>query len=193
MFTGIIKEIAKVTKITRKADLWQIEVAVTPEFANSASISDSISVNGACLTVVAKGSNTLTFEAVKPTLDITNLKKLTIGSPVNLEDALKTGDKLGGHFVLGHIDCTGQIKKTKKSSNFHVFEIQFPTKFHKSIVPKGSIAIEGISLTIDKTTTSSFTTNIIPYTYEHTTLKSKHPGDYVNLEFDYLLKSAQNK
>lgn len=192
MFTGIVKETGKITKIERKATASRLDIEASV-LAESAEISDSISVNGACLTVVAKKGKVLTFEAVKPTLDTTNLKKLKIGSLVNLEDALKTGDKMGGHFVLGHVDCLGKVKKVKKSSNFYVFEIKFPIAYRKFLVPKGSIAIEGISLTVNSTTSSSFTVNIIPFTFEHTTLKTRHPGDDVNLEFDYLLKSAQQK
>lgn len=192
MFTGIVKETGKVTKIERKSTLWRLDIEAGL-LADSAQISDSISVNGACLTVIAKKGKVLTFEAVKPTLDTTNLKKLKIGSIVNLEDALKTGDKVGGHFVLGHVDCLGQVKKVKKSSNFYVFEIKFPITYRTFLVPKGSIAIEGISLTVDTVRGSSFTVNIIPFTFDHTTLKTRHPGDDVNLEFDYLLKSAQRK
>ncbi|MBN2484163.1 MAG: riboflavin synthase [Candidatus Omnitrophica bacterium] len=188
MFTGIIKETAKIKRIDRKSSLWQISVETSPAFAQTAEISDSVSVNGACLTIVAKKASTLTFEAVKPTLDTTNLKYLKIGSTVNLEDALKTGDKVGGHFVLGHVDCLGQVKKTKKSGNFYVFEIKFPITYRTYVVPKGSIAIEGISLTVSTVTSSLFTVNVIPYTFDHTTLNKKFPGDYVNLEFDYLKK-----
>jgi riboflavin synthase len=188
MFTGIVKEVGKVEKIEKRYGLWKIGIA-SREIYKSTSVSDSISLNGVCLTLIDKRNNLLFFEAVKPTLESTNLKRIRIGSLVNLEDSLKAGEKLGGHFVLGHIDCESQIRSIKRYKDFSIFEIKFPPKFKKFLVEKGSIAVEGISLTIKEVRSSSFTVDIIPYTLENTNLKYKRVGDWVNLEFDYLLKS----
>ena len=188
MFTGIIKEVGKVKKIEKRANLWKVGIFSSYIFSES-SISDSISVNGVCLTLIEKKNSLLFFEIIKTTLESTNLKRLKINSSVNLEPSLKLQDRLGGHFVLGHIDCEGRVRNIIKKKDFYIFQIECPQRFEKYIVEKGSIAIEGISLTIQKKLSSSFLVNIIPFTFQHTNLKEKRIGDWLNIEFDYLLKA----
>ena len=189
MFTGIIKEVGKVKKIEKKTNLWRMGIFSSAIFSQS-NISDSISVNGVCLTLVEKKNDLLFFEVIKTTLENTNLKRLRINSLVNLEPSLKAQDRLGGHFVLGHIDCEGRVKNIIKRKDFYIFEIEYPKVFKKYIIEKGSIAVEGISLTIQKKFFSSFTVDIIPFTFQHTNLREKKIGDWLNIEFDYLLKAV---
>lgn len=187
MFTGIIKEVGRVERITRASALTKLGISSKIVYQDS-NISDSIACNGVCLTLTHKERGRLSFDAVKPTLDKTNLKKLKIGDFVNLETALKAQDKLGGHFVLGHIDGEVKLKKVLKKSAYWQLEIDLLLPFGKFIVENGSVALEGISLTVKKIFAHSFTVDIIPFTYENTNLKYKRIGDWLNVEFDYLLK-----
>jgi riboflavin synthase len=136
-----------------------------------------------------KKNNILFFDAVKSTLDKTNLKRLKIKEVMNLEPALKLGDKLGGHFVLGHVDTEGRLKRISRKSDFWQLEVELPPAFKKYIVENGSIALNGMSLTVKKIMSNSFIVDIIPFTYENTNLKYKRVGDWLNIEFDYLLKN----
>jgi len=188
MFTGIIKELGNVEKILRNSTLTKIGVKAKAVF-EEAKASDSISVDGVCLTVSDKKNDILFFDAVKPTIEKTNLKRLKLRDFVNLEPALKMGEKLGGHFVLGHIDIEDKIKRIIKKNNYWQLEINLPVNFKKYIIDNGSVSLNGISLTVKKVTPRFFTVDIIPFTYENTNLKYKKVGDWVNLEFDYLLKS----
>ena len=191
MFTGIVKEIGKVEKITRRGSSIVLGVACAAISAQ-AKLSDSIAVNGVCLTVSKKEKGILFFEAVTPTLVKTNLKDLKIGALANLEPALSVGDKLGGHFVLGHIDCAARLKKIVNHGAFWQVEIELPNEFKKYTIENGSIAVDGISLTIKKVMARSFTLDIIPFTWEYTALKFRRPGYMANLEFDYLMKPRRS-
>jgi len=188
MFTGIVKETGLVKKIARTGTKTVLAIDAKT-LSHEVSLSDSVAVNGVCLTVTRKENQILFFDAVETTLAKTNLKNLKLNEAVNLEPALKVGDNLGGHFVLGHIDCTARIKKVINRGQYWKTEIDFPPKFKKYALESGSIAVEGVSLTLKKVLARSFTVDIIPFTYLHTTLKNKHPGALVNLEFDYLLKA----
>ena len=190
MFTGIVQEIGKIVLIRKRSEVWELSVR-TDHLYQQAEVSDSIAVNGVCLTVVKKDKNVLVFEAVKPTVNLTGIKRLRTGSLVNLEPALKAGDKLGGHYVLGHVDCEARIKMISKAGGYHVFSIEYPSQYGLLLVDKGSVAVDGISLTLARVVPGYFILNIIPHTYDQTILKYKRPGDRVNLEFDYLLKSVQ--
>lgn len=187
MFTGIIKEVGKVVRIDKKANLWKIGVK-SDIIYSEVKVSDSVSVNGVCLTLIEKNNGILFFEAIKPSLETTNLKRLKLNVFVNLEPSLIVGEKMSGHFVLGHVDCESQIRSLRKHIDFHGLEIKFPSQFKTYLVEKGSIAVEGISLTIQRVMSDYFSVNVIPYTFNNTNLKYKNPGEWVNLEFDYLLK-----
>jgi len=190
MFTGIVKEIGKIEKITRTGSSTVLGVkacAVSVE----AQLSDSVAVNGVCLTVIKKEKDFLFFEAVAPTVIKTNLKDLKLGAIVNLEPALSVGGKLGGHFVLGHVDCAARLKRIINHGSFRQVEIDLLPEFKKYTIENGSIAVDGISFTIKKVMARSFALDIIPFTWEHTALKFRRPGYMANLEFDYLLKQVK--
>lgn len=189
MFSGIIEELGTVKNISRRANftLFSVEAEkVLPE----TKIGDSISVNGACLTVIKNNSCILSFEVMPETLKITNLGLLKISDRVNLERSLKVGERLSGHFVTGHIDCTGIIRRKNYINNNLSFEIAVPPEFLKFVLPKGSIAVDGISLTIVSKKSSTFNVYIIPHTFKNTTLGFKNPSEKVNIEFDILAKKS---
>jgi len=187
MFTGIIEELGQVKGIHRRGRVTLLEVSA-PTVATDAAIGDSVAVNGACLTVVKNERGALSFEVMQESLRCTDLAALKLSEKVNLERSLKVGDRLSGHFVLGHVDCVGVVRRKSIAHNNAAFEIAYPPQHRSLIVPKGSIAVDGISLTVQEIKPASFTVYIIPHTMEHTTLRVKGPSDRVNLEFDMLLK-----
>lgn len=189
MFTGIIEELGVVKRLYRQGNNTLLELQVN-KAAEDTKIGDSISVNGACLTLVKKDRRLLTFEAIPETMQLTNLSMLRIGERVNLERSLKVGDRLSGHFVTGHIDTTGIIRKKDYVSNNFCFEIAIPVKFIDYVFPKGSVAVDGISLTIVDRWSDRFTVYVIPHTLKNTTLSFKGPSSKVNIEFDILAKKA---
>jgi riboflavin synthase len=189
MFTGIIEELGEVKSISRRDKTTIFEIK-TRKVQEDAKIGDSVSVNGACLTLVGKCPDTLIFEAIPETLKVTNLGILKISDKVNLERSLKIGDRVSGHFITGHIDCTGIIHRRNYINNNLCFEIIVPTKFMNYVLPKGSIAVDGISLTIINKRANAFTVYIIPHTLKNTTLGFKCPSAKVNIEFDILAKKG---
>lgn len=187
MFSGIIEELGEVKRISKRAKNTLFEIK-TSKVSEDTKIGDSISLNGVCLTVTKKEAQVLTFEAIPQTISVSNLGSLRISQKVNLERSLKVGDRLSGHFVTGHIDCTGIIRRKNYLNNNLCFEIAAPLEFMKYCFPKGSIAIDGISLTIVNKKSNTFSVYIIPHTFNNTTLGFKGPSDKVNLEFDILTK-----
>lgn len=187
MFTGIIKEIGLVEKLINRGKVSRLEIASQLVYKET-EVSDSIAIDGVCLTVVEKDKSKLIFDVADSTLSDTTIKSFKNKEPVNLEPALKIGDKLGGHFVLGHIDSVLKIKKIINKKGYWEFEINLSKKDKDKIVEKGSIALDGVSLTVKKIFPTSFTLNIIPFTYNNTNLKFKKAGNFFNVEFDYLLK-----
>jgi len=190
MFTGIVKEIGQVETIVRAKSLVKLGISSRAIY-KQAKPSDSISVNGVCLTLIDKKKDLLLFEAVDSTLKNTNLKRLKVKDSVNLESALEAGDKLGGHFVLGHVDCELRLRRIIKKGDYWQIEVDLPARFRSKVLENGSIAIEGISLTIKKVYPNYFTVDIIPFTYRDTTLQHKKSGTCLNVEFDYLLKGKR--
>ena len=189
MFSGIVEELGEVKQISKRGNIALLEIKADKVLEDT-KIGDSISVNGTCLTVVKKESHTLNFEVIPETLKITNLGLLRVSGKVNLERALKMGERISGHFVAGHIDCLGIIHKKTYINNNLCFEIAVPVKFMNYIIPKGSIAVDGISLTIMDKKSSAFSAYIIPHTLKNTTLGFKGPSDKVNIEFDILAKKS---
>ncbi len=187
MFTGIVKEIGTLKKAARNSSSVKLEIS-SAVVSQDAQPSDSISVNGVCLTVTSKSKNLLLFDAISSTLKNTNLKRLKPGDFVNLEPALSLGEKVGGHFVLGHIDTELKLRRVIKKTGHWQLEIDLPPAFRRNVLENGSVAIEGISLTVKKVLPRIFSVDIIPFTYSNTTLKYKRTGDFLNIEFDYLLK-----
>jgi riboflavin synthase len=190
MFTGIIEGLGTIKRLSMKGADAVLEIEAGIGMAD-VRLGDSIAVNGACLTVTAKNQNIFHADVSAETLDKTNLKQMHPGSKVNLEKSLRVGGYLGGHFVLGHVDGTGRIlSKTQKSGSV-IFAIQTDEALARYIVEKGSVAIDGISLTINKVENGRFYANIIPHTAEKTTLLVKKEGDLVNIETDILGKYVE--
>lgn len=189
MFTGIIEELGIVKRISRSGNLILLEISAL-KVSEAVKIGESVSVNGVCLTVVKAGNNSISFEVMAETFKITNLGVLRINEKVNLESSLRLGDRVSGHFVLGHIDCLGIIRKRGMISGNMAFEIAVPVEFTKYCLPKGSVAVDGISLTIQEKKAGFFSIYIIPHTLKNTTLSFKGPSDKVNVEFDMLAKKA---
>ena len=187
MFTGIVKELGKVRRISGLGSLYKLSVEVK-DIADGLNIGDSVAVNGACLTLTDKDKNVMDFDVMGETFKRTNISKLKISEAVNLESALRAGDPLGGHFVTGHIDCLGRIRQIRRAGDNYSVEVAFPGEYKKLVVEKGSIALDGISLTVGIVGNNSATTHIIPHTLKVTTLGHKRSGDEVNIEFDIIGK-----
>jgi riboflavin synthase len=190
MFTGLIQEVAKVVWIRKTDDGTQLQVAA-PRLGAELAVGDSLAVNGCCLTVSARDEEQLRFDLLEETLDRSNLKQLRRDSLVNLERALVAGAPLGGHFVQGHVDCSSKVISLDKSGADHRLEIDLPTDFAHYAAYKGSVAINGISLTIAELLPNSFAVWIIPHTKRHTNIDAIQPGDQVNIEFDILAKYVE--
>jgi riboflavin synthase len=154
-------------------------------------IGDSVAVNGACLTVTGKGDGVLIFDVSPESISRTTIEKLRSGSRVNLERALKLGDRLGGHIVSGHIDCCGRLFRSELRSGNHLMQFTLPAGHARYLVEKGSVTIDGISLTVNDVTQDSFTINIIPHTFVSTTLEQLRTGDTVNIETDIIGKYVE--
>jgi len=190
MFTGLIQEVAKVLWIRMTDRGTQLQVAA-PLLATETAVGDSVAVNGCCLTVSAQREGQLTFDLLEETLDRTNLKQLRRESLVNLERALVAGAPLGGHFVQGHVDCSSKVISFERSGTDHRLEVDLPPDFAHYAAYKGSIAINGISLTIAELLPKSFAVWIIPHTKRHTNIDVLQAGDIVNIEFDILAKYVE--
>ena len=187
MFTGIIEELGEVKNLSRRGKITLLEVE-SRIASDDIKLGESVSVNGACLTVTDKKENSIYFEVMPETLTLTNIGSLKIKEKINLERALKLGDRVSGHFVTGHIDCAGIIRRTYYQEDNLCFEIAVPVSFMKYVLPKGSISVDGISLTVAKKGSDTFSVYIIPHTFKNTTLSFRHPSDKVNIEFDILAK-----
>lgn len=192
MFSGIIEELGQVKRIFRSGKNGRLEIRAD-KVLEGTEIGDSISVNGACLTVTQKERGALSFEVIPETLKVTNLGSLRISDKVNLERSLKLGDRISGHFVTGHIDCTGIIRKKQYINDNLGFQIAVAPEFIKYCIPKGSITVDGISLTLADIRSNTFTVYIIPHTLRNTTLGFKGHSDKVNVEFDILAKGTISK
>ncbi len=188
MFTGIIEKIGKVSKIVPSRGNKILEIK--SELALK--VSDSISVNGACLTVTTAKANFFQVEVMAETLKATNIKNLRVGDLVNLERSLAFGDRLGGHFVTGHVDEVGKILTLRKLPGSTIMEVGIDPQNLIYLVKKGSIAIEGVSLTVQELGPRSLSVALIPYTLNGTTLGSKRIGNLLNIEYDLLSKHILN-
>jgi riboflavin synthase len=168
----------------------QLQVTA-PNLARETAVGGSVAVNGCCLTVSSQREDQLTFDLLEETLDRTNLKQLRRDSRVNLEHALVAGSSLGGHFVQGHIDCSSKVISFERAGSDHRLELDLPADFAHYTAYKGSIAINGISLTIAELLPKSFAVFIIPHTKRHTNIDIVQPGDLLNVEFDILAKYVE--
>jgi riboflavin synthase len=187
MFTGIIEEVGKVKNVSGGAKALQLEIE-SKKVLENLRVSESININGACQTVIEMKKSSFVVEAVEETLKKTNLGQLRSGGWVNLERSLKLSDRLSGHIVLGHIDCAGEIISIEKKQKSWIFKVSIPLKFSSYMVEKGSISLEGVSLTTLDVFPDAFSVSIIPYTYENTNFKYKKVNDSINVEFDIIGK-----
>jgi len=190
MFTGLIEEIGEILEGRSSDGGIQLQIAA-PCTAKKTRSGDSVAVNGCCLTLTSRRGNRLTFDLLKETIARTNLQKLRKHDPVNLERALPAEGRLGGHFVQGHIDCVSRIVAFDKKGPDFRLEVELPAEFAKYVVPKGSITLNGISLTVADVFPKSFVAWIIPYTKRSTNLDRAQAGDLVNVEFDILAKYVE--
>ncbi len=190
MFTGLVEAQGKIRRVTAAGARRYFEI--TAPFAGELKPGDSIAVNGCCLTVTKITADGFATEATGPTLSQTTLGSLRAGTPVNLERALRVGDRLGGHILLGHIDEVARVKSVHRLAGAIQLVIAIRPENRRYLVEKGSIAVDGVSLTIQNCQKTEFTVSIITHTWENTTLKHLHPGAKVNIEYDILVKSAQS-
>ncbi len=190
MFSGIVEARGAVAEIRSEPPGCRLVIR-EPKIAAQTKVADSISVNGCCLTVVAADAETMAFQAGPETLARTNLGDLKPGSPVNLERALAVGDRLGGHFVSGHVDAVGTLLSRDDHGDWSFFWFQLPRRLSRQMASKGSIAVDGVSLTIVDSEPEQFSVALIPYTLAVTTLGPLQVGDKVNLETDLLAKYVE--
>ena len=190
MFTGIIEEIGKIKSFTKDSNGATIDVECSLVLEDT-KLGDSIAINGVCQTVVELTSNSFKARVSEETLKVTTFETFKSGELVNLERALTLNSRLGGHIVSGHVDCKGKFIKIEKLTDFYNLEFEIPQKQSKYIVHKGSITINGISLTVAETNQNRFKIAIIPHTYENTNLKTLNIGDNVNIETDILGKYVE--
>ncbi len=188
MFTGIVTQVGQVKKRLDKGNVAAFEIKTAGGFLRQLKLGDSVCVNGVCLTVAKKGKSSFMVQAVPETLHATNLDSLKAGSLVNLEPSCRVGDELGGHVVTGHVDAVGRITKIERGSESLTLQIQAPEVIIQHLIVKGSITLDGISLTVQEVGTDFFKVAIIPYTFKHTNLKAKSEGFLVNLEADLFAK-----
>jgi riboflavin synthase len=190
VFTGIVRERGRVVAAERNGDGLRLRVAA-PETASAAAPGDSVAVSGCCLTVTAATNGSLAFEAVPETIARTNLGRLASGAEVNIEPALRAGEPLGGHFVQGHIDGTARVERLDPEGDGARLALALPPSLLRYCVEKGSVAVDGVSLTIAAVRDDGIEIALVPFTLEHTTLGVAAPGEELNLEVDLLAKYAE--
>jgi len=191
MFTGIVEETGTVLAFRRGARAWRLRLSAALA-AEGTRVGDSIAVNGCCLTVAAAQEGELSFDVLAQTRRLTNFAALRRGAAVNLERSLRPDGRMGGHFVSGHIDGTGRIEALARRGRDYHLTIRAPAGGARYLVPRGSIALDGISLTVAEAEADRFAVWIIPHTFAVTCLRERRAGDAVNLEFDLLAKYVEN-
>ena len=190
MFTGIVRELGRIASAEGGAEGMQL-VLDAPLTAAEVQVGDSVSVNGCCLTVETAGSASIALHAVPETLSRTTLGRLRAGDAVNLEPAVRTGEPLGGHYVQGHVDAVGRVQSVEaEGEGLRVF-VEAPDDVLRYCVEKGSIAVDGVSLTVAELAEDAFAIAVVPHTLEATTLSNLAPGREVNLEVDVLAKYVE--
>jgi len=187
VFTGLIETVGELVGIEKRGASGSLTVKTSLP-ADEIAIGASVAVNGACLTVVRKGGGTLTFDVSPETIERTGFRNLKPGAPLNLERAMRLSDRLDGHLVSGHVDCLASITERREHAGNLIFSFRVPAEFAKYIAAKGSVAIDGISLTVNQAGPDSFSVNIIPHTAAQTTLIHKRVGDEVNIETDLICR-----
>jgi riboflavin synthase len=195
MFTGIIEEIGQVVSIEKEND--NLHIGVTCSFLKELKIDQSVAHNGVCLTIVKLKTDHYIVTAIKETLEKTNLSNLLVGDFINLERGMKLSDRLDGHIVQGHVDQTGECIFVENKNGSWIYTFKYDNSTGNITIEKGSITVNGVSLTVINSKKDSFSVAVIPYTYENTNLKNIQVGNYINLEFDvigkYVVKLQQLK
>lgn len=186
MFTGLVEACGTVRAMESRGD--QARLTIDLPFAHELSLGDSVAVNGCCLTATALDASGASFDVLNQTLKVTSLGDLTTGALVNLERAMQVGDRFGGHFVQGHVDAIGEVIDYRQDGQDHRLEVRLPQTTARLCIDKGSLAVDGISLTIADLEDDLARFWIIPHTHEHTNLSTCKPGNRVNLEADLLAK-----
>ena len=189
MFTGIIEDLGTVTDLKREKD--NLHITIKSNIGNELKVDQSVAHNGVCLTVTNIIGDKYTITAIKETLNKSNLRALKIEDEINLERAMKLGDRLDGHIVQGHVDQVGYCKSVKEENGSWVYKFEYDNTKNNLTIEKGSITVNGVSLTVVDSEINSFSVAIIPYTFENTNFKSIKVGDMINLEFDVLGKYIQ--
>jgi len=190
MFTGIVEELGTIAGIEDQGDAIRLTVNAATVLQDAA-LGDSIAVNGCCLTVATRDDDTWTADVMQETLDKTSLRGVAIGDVVNLERAVTPQTRLGGHIVQGHVDGVGEVLARTPSEHWEVVEVSLPAHLSRYLVDKGSITVDGVSLTVVEAKDASFTVSLIPETLARTTLGRRQVGDRVNLEADVLAKHVE--
>jgi len=190
MFTGLVEEVGECLWLRRTTEATQL-MLTAPEISRGIRRGDSVAINGCCLTVTAHRKDQLSFDLLEESLRLTNLGKLRPGAKVNLERALAVGARMGGHFVQGHVDGVSEVLSNTRDGKDMRLEIRLPEEFARYVVWKGSICVNGVSLTVAELHPTSFVLWIIPHTRAHTNLQHLEVGDLVNLEYDILAKYAE--
>jgi riboflavin synthase len=190
MFTGLIEEVGKVAAIDRVGEGARLQI-ITGLPLEEIRLGDSVAVNGVCLTVVQMGAGRLAFDVSPESMERTTFKGLRPGSPANLERALRVGDRLGGHLVSGHVDCMAVVRERREVSGNYFYSFHLPARHARYLIEKGSVAIDGISLTVNQVSDEGFSVNIIPHTADCTTLRYRKAGDQVNIEIDLIGKYVE--
>jgi riboflavin synthase len=191
MFTGLIEDVGTIggLRLQQKAAVLTVKTRLP---VRSMAHGASVAVNGACLTVVKKGPKSFTVDVSPETLQRTSLETLTVGSMVNLERPMRLADRLGGHLVTGHVDGVGAVASIEKQGEFTIITFEVPAPLAALLVPKGSVAVDGISLTVNICRKQRFSVAIIPFTLRHTNLRARKVGDKVNIETDLIGKYVQS-
>jgi riboflavin synthase len=192
MFTGLVEELGTVVTVQQRGPGVRLSLRA-PQVAADAQRGDSIAINGCCLTVVERDADQLGFDAGSETLSRTNLGRLSPGDRVNLERALKTGDRLGGHYVTGHIDAAGALDERRDEADWSFYWFRVPPRLTRQMASKGSVAVDGVSLTLVEVEPERFSVALIPHTLAVTTLGGLQIGDPVNIETDLLAKYVEQQ
>jgi riboflavin synthase len=190
MFTGIIEEIGKIDQTSSEGGNLRLRIKA-PRVSTDLNVGDSVNVNGACQTVIEVKDDYFAVEAVEETLKRSNLRELKTGDSVNLERALRASDRLGGHLVSGHVDFVSRTKSITEKNQSWLFEFEIRPEYQTHLVEKGSVAVDGISLTVVQVLKDFFTVSVIPFTMKQTTLGNKKVGDTVNIETDLIGKYVE--
>ena len=190
MFTGLIEEVGEITRVDHSRDALTLTVRTPGTFGPFAH-GESISVDGVCLSVISSTADSFEVDVMRETLLVTSLKSVKVGKRVNLERPLTAGGRLGGHYVQGHVDTVGTLESREPGEKWEYFTFKIPKDFTRYIVKRGSIAIQGVSLTVANVSKKHLTVSLIPETLRATTLTDLHPGDEVNFEVDILAKYVE--